>query len=123
MLSWSLSILSCVIRYSSDSMCECLQDWDVLYLNSIFSHKGAQVSRHLVTIRWTVSAIGYIPTPAFARKVLAAARSPEYNTWVDLLFEVSFVAAMEGLLLSTWLGLQCCASTVGRGCITCTRGS
>jgi hypothetical protein len=59
-----------------------------MYLNTIWSQKGRQISPHLVAIRWTPSAIGYIATPAFARKVLQSARSPRYNSWVDIIFEV-----------------------------------
>lgn len=88
-----------------------LQDWDILYLNSIFTNKGAQVSPHLVAVRWTPSAIGYIPTPAFARKVLANARSRGYSTWIDVIFEVRVVG---GLCIMEWVGpAHCCVLPLG----------
>jgi hypothetical protein len=65
------------------------QDWDILYFNSIFTTRGKPVSPHLIAIRWTPSAIGYIATPSFAAKVLENARSQWYNAWVDIIFEAS----------------------------------
>lgn len=68
-----------------------VQDWDILYFNAIFTTRGNRVSPHLIAIRGTASAIGYIATPAFAAKVLDNARSPWYNAWVDIIFEASAV--------------------------------
>jgi hypothetical protein len=65
-----------------------LQDWDILYFNATFTTRGQPVSPHLFAIRWTPSAIGYVATPAFARKVLENARNPWQNAWVDIIFEV-----------------------------------
>jgi hypothetical protein len=65
-----------------------LQDWDILYFNAMFTARGNPVSPHLIAIRGTASAIGYMATPAFASRVLQNARSPGYNAWVDIIFEV-----------------------------------
>jgi hypothetical protein len=69
-----------------------LQDWDVLYLHAAVggTTSGRAVGPHLVAVRKTAGTIGYVATPAFARKALAAARNQRQNTWVDLIFTVSF---------------------------------
>jgi hypothetical protein len=78
-----------------------MQDWDILYLNALLTRRGRHVSPHLIAIRGTVATIGYIPTPAFARKVLEAARSPKQSAWVDLIFAVGGQCKqlVSGLLL------------------------
>lgn len=70
------------------------QDWDLLYLNAIFTTRGNPVSPHLIAIRGTPSAIGYIATPALAQRVLDNAQNPLYNAWVDIIFEVSVISGL-----------------------------
>jgi hypothetical protein len=65
-----------------------------LYLNAVYTQRGMAVSPHLVAIRGTYGTVGYIATPAFARQVLAAARIPTRNTWIDLHFKVRMPSAV-----------------------------
>jgi hypothetical protein len=52
--------------------------------------RGRAVSPHLVAVRKTAGTIGYVASPSFARKALAAANNPRQSVWVDLIFTVSF---------------------------------
>lgn len=88
-----------------------MQDWDILYLNAFLTRRGKPVSPHLVAIRGTVGAMGYIPTPAFARKVVEVARSPKQNAWVDLIFAVGGqCCACEQCLAAVWKVLTAAAA-------------
>lgn len=72
-----------------------MQDWELLYLNGCWPQHGCcgrNITQHVAVVREIWCTIGYVATPHFARKILAALTAAHWigvTPIVDLFYRVS----------------------------------